>query len=378
MSKTIAIAQTGAGSPPMVSSPTRVLLLCGGQSEEHEVSLSSARSVMKAAGSAFEVTPLVIDKTGRLLPPTHSLQALNNGRSKVTQSELATVQNLVQSLEPPQLELQGEDNLYLQDIDNKAFDIVFPLLHGPNGEDGSVQGMLKLMGLPFVGSDVLGSAVGMDKLMMKSVFAAQGLPQINYQAVSRSAWQTNPEKVLTQLKHLGFPVFVKPANLGSSVGISKAHNEATLEAALDEAARHDRRIIVEEAVTKPRELEVAVLGNDAPEASPVGEITYSSEFYDYDTKYSEGKADLIIPADIPKGIAEQCQVLAIEAFEAVDAAGLARVDFFYANNNLYLNEINTMPGFTLTSMYPKLWEAAGVSYSELVVRLIALGLERKR
>lgn len=341
-------------------SKTRVLLLCGGQSEEHEVSLSSARSVMKAAGSHFEVTPLVIDKTGKLLPKANSLQALGQGRSEETQRELASVQSLE-----------------LQHLDNKAFDIVFPLLHGPNGEDGSVQGMLKLMGLPFVGSDVLGSAVGMDKLMMKSVFAAHQLPQIKYQSVSRSDWQTNPDKVLSQVRRLGFPMFVKPANLGSSVGISKAYNETTLRAALDEAARHDRRIIVEEAVSKPRELEVAVLGNDAPEASVVGEITYSSEFYDYDTKYSEGKADLIIPADIPKGIADQCQILAVEAFKAVDAAGLARVDFFYANHKLYLNEINTMPGFTTTSMYPKLWEATGVSYEALVEKLIALGLERQ-
>jgi D-alanine-D-alanine ligase len=342
-------------------SKTRVLLLCGGQSEEHEVSLSSARSVMKAAGPGFEVTPLVIDKTGKLLPKANSLQALGNGRSAATQRELASVQSLE-----------------LQNIDNKAFDIVFPLLHGPNGEDGSVQGMLKLMGLPFVGSDVLGSAVGMDKLMMKSVFAAHSLPQIKYQAVSRKDWQTNSDKVLTQIRRLGFPMFVKPANLGSSVGISKAYNEATLRAALNEAAKHDRRIIVEEAVSQPRELEVAVLGNDSPEASPVGEITYTSEFYDYDTKYSEGKAELIIPADVPRGIAEQCQVLAIEAFKAVDAAGLARVDFFYANNKLYLNEINTMPGFTTTSMYPKLWEAAGVSYGALVEKLIQLGLERRR
>jgi D-alanine-D-alanine ligase len=340
---------------------TRVLLLCGGQSEEHEVSLSSARSVMKAAGPAFEVTPLVIDKAGKLLPQANSLQALSNGRSEATQRELATMQSLE-----------------LTHLDNKAFDIVFPLLHGPNGEDGSIQGMLKLMGLPFVGSDVLGSAVGMDKLMMKSVFAAHGLPQIKYQAVNRSEWQEAPQRVLHKLKKLGFPVFVKPANLGSSVGISKASDAKGLSKALDEAARFDRRIIVEEAAPQPRELEVAVLGNDMPEASPVGEITYKSEFYDYDTKYTEGRADLIIPAAIPRGIAEQCQVLAIEAFKAIDAAGLARVDFFYAEGKLYLNEINTMPGFTTTSMYPKLWEAAGLSYAELVRRLIELGLERKR
>jgi D-alanine-D-alanine ligase len=340
---------------------TRVLLLCGGQSEEHDVSLSSARSVIKAAGSGFEVTPLVIDKTGKLLSQANSLQALTNGRSEATQRELATVQSLE-----------------LAHLDNKAFDIVFPLLHGPNGEDGSIQGMLKLMGLPFVGSDVLGSAVGMDKLMMKSVFAAHGLPQVKYQAVNRSEWEVSPQKVLHKLRKLGFPVFVKPANLGSSVGISKAKDMKSLSLALDEAARHDRRIIVEEAAVHPRELEVAVLGNDQPEASPVGEITYRSEFYDYDTKYTEGRADLMIPADIPRGIAEQCQVLAIEAFKAIDGAGLARVDFFYAEGKLYLNEINTIPGFTTTSMYPKLWEAAGVSYEALVERLIALGLERKQ
>jgi D-alanine-D-alanine ligase len=232
--------------------------------------------------------------------------------------------------------------------------------------------------LPFVGSDVLGSAVGMDKLMMKSVFAAHGLPQIKYQGVNRNEWRQAPERVLSKLRKLGLPVFVKPANLGSSVGISKARDIKKLSLALDEAAHHDRRIIVEEAAAQPRELEVAVLGNDDPEASPVGEITYSSEFYDYDTKYTEGKADLIIPANIPRGIAEQCQILAIEAFKAVDAAGLARVDFFYAEGKLYLNEINTMPGFTTMSMYPKLWEAAGVSYAALVEKLIGLGLERKK
>jgi D-alanine-D-alanine ligase len=342
-------------------SKTRVLLLCGGQSEEHEVSLSSARSVIQAAGPGFEVTPLVIDKTGKLLPKANSLQALSQGRSERTQRELATV-----------------ESLELTQLDNKAFDIVFPLLHGPNGEDGSVQGMLKLMGLPFVGSDVLGSAVGMDKLMMKSVFAAHSLPQTKSIAVNRNTWQREPEKVLAKLQPLGFPVFVKPANLGSSVGISKAKDAASLRAALNEAARHDRRIIAEEAVQSPRELEVAVLGNDDPEASPVGEITYRSEFYDYDTKYTEGRANLVIPASIPKEIADQCQVLAVEAFKAVDAAGLARVDFFYAAGKLYLNEINTMPGFTTTSMYPKLWEAAGVSYGDLVKKLIQLGLERHR
>jgi D-alanine-D-alanine ligase len=337
----------------------RVLLLCGGQSEEHEVSLSSARSVIAAAGSQFEITSRVIDKTGKLLPSEASLQALSNGPSTATQNSLVAVQNLE-----------------LQHIDPKTFDVVFPLLHGPYGEDGTIQGMLKLMGLPFVGSDVLGSAVGMDKLMMKTVFGAHGFPQVSFTGVNRKEWLENPAQVLEKLESLAFPLFVKPANLGSSVGISKAKNVSDLKTALDEAVKYDRRIIVEAGLAKPRELEVAILGNDTPKASPVGEISYNSEFYDYETKYTEGRAELDIPAKISTEIARECQHLALAAFKAIDAAGLARVDFFYDGNNLYINEINTMPGFTTTSMYPKLWEAAGISYAELIRHLIQLALER--
>ena len=330
----------------------RVLLLCGGQSEEHEVSLASARSVLAAAGERFEVTPLVIDKAGQLLSSEASQKALGTGQSTKTD--------------------RGQS---LQQLDSSAFDVVFPLLHGPLGEDGSVQGLLKLMGLPFVGSDVLGSAVGMDKLMMKSVFAAHGLPQVPYRAVSRRMWQAQPEEVLKTLQALPYPLFVKPANLGSSVGISRADDEASLRGALDNAAQHDRRIIVEAGLTGARELEVGVLGNDQPEVSVVGEIRFQSDFYDYKTKYTEGCAQLHIPAELPEPLSAQCQQLAKAAFLAVDAAGLARVDFFLAQDTLYLNEINTMPGFTTTSMYPKLWEASGVPYSALVERLIELALE---
>lgn len=336
----------------------RVLLLCGGQSEEHEVSLSSARSVLKAASNTFVITPLVIDKSGRLLPSQASLQALTQGRSSETQHALAAVQSLE-----------------LQSIDPKAFDVVFPLLHGPFGEDGSIQGMLKLMRLPFVGSDVLASAVGMDKIMMKTVFAAHGLPQVAFKLVTRRAWLDNSVKVLQDLKTLAFPLFVKPANLGSSVGINKASNLLELNTALNEAIKYDRRIIVEQGLNKPRELEVAILGNDDPRASVVGEISYSSDFYNYETKYTEGLANLHIPATIPPDLAQQVQELAIQAFKALDCAGLARVDFFY-DGNLYLNEINTMPGFTTTSMYPKLWEATGLGYADLIRHLIQLALER--
>ena len=335
-------------------SKPRVLLLCGGQSEEHEVSLASARSVVAAAGERFAVTPLVIDKAGRLLPAEASARVLGTGESE-----------------------GGSNARSLQQLDASAFDVVFPLLHGPLGEDGSVQGLLKLMGLPFVGSDVLGSAVGMDKLMMKAVFAAHGLPQVPYRAVSRRAWLERPQEVLRTLQALPYPMFVKPANLGSSVGISKAEDEASLTDALSLAAQHDRRLIVEAGLIGARELEVGVLGNDAPEVSVVGEIRFGSDFYDYRTKYTEGCAQLDIPARLPKSLAAQAQRLAKEAYGAIDAAGLARVDFFLADDTLYLNEINTMPGFTTTSMYPKLWEATGVPYGELIARLIALGLEAR-
>ena len=342
----------------MVNKP-RVLLLCGGESGEHEVSLSSARSVMRAVGEKFSITPLVIDKGGRLLPAQDSLGALGAGQAEA-----------------------GEGSLELVQLTNgngkAAFDVVFPLLHGPNGEDGTIQGLLELLDLPYVGSGVLGSAVGMDKLMMKSVFAAQGLPQVAYRGITRAQWRNDHEAVLERID-LPFPLFVKPANLGSSVGIAKARHRDELRGALDDAFRFDRRVIVEQGVEGARELEVGVLGNDDPQASPVGEIRFDSEFYDYGTKYTEGLSQLSIPAQVPQHIAERCRDLARKAFTAIDAAGLARVDFFYLEeeNELLLNEINTMPGFTVTSMYPKLWEAAGLPYPELVARLVELALERR-
>lgn len=342
-------------------SKPRVLLLCGGESGEHEVSLSSARSVLRAVGDRFSITPLVIDKGGKLLPAAASLAALSAGRAEEGEG----------SLQLAQLSGNGERQ-------SATFDVVFPLLHGPNGEDGTVQGLLKLLDLPFVGSGVLGSAVGMDKLMMKSVFAAGGLPQVGYQGVTRAAWQGDRKMVVDSID-LPYPLFVKPANLGSSVGIAKTRNEFELERALEEAFCFDRRVIVEEGVQGARELEVGVLGNDQPEVSPVGEIRFDSEFYDYGTKYTEGHSQLSIPAQVPAEVAERCRKLAAEAFLAIDAAGLARVDFFYLEDEdeLLLNEINTMPGFTTTSMYPKLWEAAGVSYPELVEQLVELALEQR-
>ncbi len=331
----------------------RVLLLCGGRSDEHEVSLASARSVLAAAGGRLELTPLVIARDGRLLSAHASTKVLESSTREHVEARTGGLERL----EPT------------------AFDVVLPLLHGPFGEDGSVQGLLKIMGLPFVGSDVLGSAVGMDKGMMKAVFAAHGLPGVAYRVVTRRAWQEEPDKVLADLEVLAFPVFVKPANLGSSVGISRAEDVQTLRVALTEAARFDRRIVVEQGLTGARELEVGVLGNDRPEASVVGEIGFSGAFYDYESKYTEGAAVLHIPADLSPELAARCRELALAAFQAVDATGLARVDFFLHEGELYLNEINTMPGFTTTSMYPKLWEASGVPYAELVSRLVELALE---
>lgn len=329
----------------------RVLLLCGGRSDEHEVSLSSARSVLAAAGPEFEVTPLVISRTGQLLPSEASARVL------IEEAALPTYTGGLERLEPA------------------AFDVVFPLLHGPYGEDGSVQGLLKIMGLPFVGSDVLGSAVGMDKGMMKAVFRAHGLPGVPHHVVARAKWRAQPEAVLAELGTLPYPLFVKPANLGSSVGISRAEDEGALRQALEAAAHFDRRIVVEQGLVGARELEVGVLGNDQPEASVVGEVRFQAPFYDYGSKYTEGEAALCVPANIPEGVAARCRDLALAAFRAVDAAGLARVDFFLHGGTLYLNEINTMPGFTTTSMYPKLWEASGVPYAALIARLVELALE---
>lgn len=356
----------------MTRASPRVLLLCGGQSDEHDVSLASARSVLEAAAD-LDVTPLVIGRDGRLLSAPSSRSALGLpsaapdrtlDRPGDAASELAATSlddGVAGALSP----LRGH------------FDVVFPLLHGPYGEDGSVQGLLKTMGLPFVGSGVLGSAVGMDKLTMKAVFAAHGLPQVAYRAVTRSAWSRERAAVMATLRDLAMPLFVKPANLGSSIGIRRVDEDANLEDAVEHALAFDRRVIVEQGVVGARELEVAVLGNDEPEVSPVGEIRYGTGFYDYDTKYTDGRAELIIPAAVPDAVARTARKMALRSFQAVDAAGMARVDFFLLpdGEQLLLNEINTIPGFTRHSMYPRLWAAAGVSYPDLVRRLVELALE---
>ncbi|MFB2921151.1 MULTISPECIES: D-alanine--D-alanine ligase family protein [Aerosakkonema] len=354
-------------------SKMRVGLLFGGRSGEHEVSIVSARSIAKALKSEqnaqkYEVLPFYIQKDGFWQGGETAQQVLDGEVPQAGEGEGKYANPKSRWQFPPEAD---------------SVDVWFPILHGPNGEDGTVQGLLSLMQVPFVGSGVLGSAVGMDKIAMKTAFAQAGLPQVKYQTVSRSQIWSNPcvfPKLCDEIEAaLGYPCFVKPANLGSSVGIAKVRSRTQLEAALDSAASYDRRIIIEAGVVA-REVECAVLGNDNPQASVVGEITYKSDFYDYETKYTEGKADLIIPANIPAGVAAQIQDMAVKAFLAVDAAGLARVDFFYVESTgeVLINEINTLPGFTSTSMYPQLWAYSGVPFAELADQLIQAALERSK
>jgi D-alanine-D-alanine ligase len=358
--------------------PGRVVLLCGGASDEHEVSLASARSVVRAVAGRLDVSPVVLDRCGRILPTDVGRRLLglpeapDEGRG--TRPPLGGGSNGT-----PGGDATTSDGASVADLALTADDVVFPLLHGPFGEDGSVQGLLRTLGVRFVGSGVLASAVGMDKITMKAVFAAHGIPQVAYAGLTASRWQRDPDAVVAEIAHLPWPRFVKPANLGSSIGIARAEDEASLRTAIAVAFGYDRRVIVEEGVVRARELEVAVLGNDAPALSPVGEIRYDAPFYDFETKYTAGRAELLIPASIPEGVAERARELALLAFGAIDAAGLARVDLFYdeAGGRLLVNEINTMPGFTETSMYPKLWQAAGLPYPDLVERLVDLAREAR-
>ncbi|UWX65658.1 D-alanine--D-alanine ligase family protein [Deinococcus rubellus] len=318
----------------------------------------SARSVLAALPAGhFDVTPLVIDAGGRWLGQGETSRVLGRG-------------------ETPERPSSNE----LRPYEVAGYDVVWPLLHGPHGEDGTVQGLLTLTGAAYVGSGVLGSAASMDKVMTKQVLESAGVPQVAYRLITRHAWTADPESALREAKALGFPQFVKPANLGSSVGVSRVAHAGELSAALALAFSLDRRVIVEAAAAhKPRELEVGVLGNDAPQASPVGELRFEGLIYDYDTKYTEGRASMHIPAPVPSEVATRVRELALVAFKALDCAGLARIDFFYVEETgeLLLNEVNTMPGFTATSMYPRLWEAAGLSYPDLVTRLVELAQEER-
>lgn len=356
----------------------RIGVIFGGRSGEHEVSLRSARSVMAALDpDKYEVVPVGITKEGRWVAA--SADALAAGpRSDARSATLLP--------EPGEQALMTVDPASSSLSVFAELDVVFPVLHGPYGEDGTIQGLLELAGLPYVGAGVVGSAVGMDKAIFKQVMVACGLPVLPWVLVTRSRWRREPDAVIEAVEGtLPYPVFTKPVNLGSSVGISKCRNRDELRAGLDEAARFDRRLIVEQGIHRARELEVAVLGNDDPVASIVGEIRPRREFYDYVAKYmaepgSEDESELVIPAEISQDTSDTIRDLAVRAYKAIDCAGLGRVDLLLDDHTgqLYLNEINTIPGFTDISMYPKLWEAAGIRYSDLLDRLIELALERHR
>lgn len=348
----------------------RVAVLFGGKSGEHEVSLLSAASVIRAMDpEKYEVIPMGITKEGTWKLGHESLPMIEANmdaeRLKQLESQL-----------PVEAGQSGKGNL--PSLEPGQIDVVLPVLHGTYGEDGTVQGLLEIANLPYVGAGVLASAVGMDKVMCKKILAQSGLPQGGYTYFPRKQVDHNLEGVLNEIERLfGYPCFVKPANSGSSVGISKAANRESLIQALKLAGKYDRKIIVEEFIPA-REVEVAVLGNDEPQASVPGEIVSSNEFYDYKAKYIDGKSEMRIPADLPPETAEQVRSMAIEAYRAIDCSGLARVDFFIRKDNgqVLINEINTMPGFTPFSMYAKLWEHSGLSYSELVSKLIDLAIER--
>ena len=353
----------------------RVVVLFGGRSAEHEVSVVSARSVLGALDpERYEAIPIGVTKQGRwvLLPGGPPPLAAAGGSALPGVAEDA----------PGEVALDqrpGAHALVSLDGSRTEIDVVFPVMHGPHGEDGSIQGFLEMAGVPYVGSGVLASAVGMDKAVQKVLFAAAGIPVVPHEAVHEREWEDDPEAVEARAAHLGYPLFAKPAALGSSVGITKVNEPSELRAALEEAFRYGRKAVLERSIEGGRELEVAVLGNDEPVASVAGEIVPRGHaFYDYEAKYlDEHGAELLVPAQIAPGTLEEVRRMAVAAFRAIDAAGMARVDFFLTREGgLLLNEVNTIPGFTTISMYPKLWEASGVSYPELVDRLIELALER--
>jgi D-alanine-D-alanine ligase len=357
----------------------RLGILFGGRSGEHEVSLTSAASVIEALDrEKYEIVPIGITREGhwrvgasaeKLLESPRALPAILENGNPVTAS-----------VDPTRPALISLNSRAPAQDPAPAVDVVFPLLHGTFGEDGTVQGLLELAGIPFVGAGVLGSAVGMDKDVMKRLFRDAGLPVVPWVLVMRDEWESDPTPVRKLIeKPLRYPLFVKPANLGSSVGISKVHKRGELAAAMDLAARYDRKIIVENGLDA-REIECSVLGNDQPEASVPGEVIPVNEFYDYEAKYVKAGSELIIPAKLAAAQTKRVRQFAVRAFQAIDCAGMARVDFLVTRKTgkVYVNEINTIPGFTPISMYPKMWEASGLPYPKLLDRLIQLAVERQR
>ncbi|HEY1577407.1 MAG TPA: D-alanine--D-alanine ligase family protein [Terracidiphilus sp.] len=377
----------------------RVGVLFGGRSGEHEVSLLSAASILKAIDrKKFGVVPIGITKEGRWLGAADAngllegdqgvvARDLRAGDPDVTPGAKLLHEGMPTLMAPEPAAAASSTGELRRRLADKpsALDVVFPVLHGTFGEDGTIQGLFELAGIAYVGSGVLGSSAGMDKDVMKRLFSQAGLPIVKHVTVLRSVWERSPRKTIAQIETaLNYPLFVKPANLGSSVGISKAHNRKELRPALDEAGKYDRKLVIEQGVggkkLRARELEVAVLGNDDPKASVVGEIIPGKEFYDYEAKYLAEGSVPVIPAKLTGTEAKKIREMAIAAFRACDLAGLARVDFLMepdGKRRIYLNEVNTLPGFTQISMYPKLWEATGISYTDLITRLIELAIERQ-
>jgi len=353
----------------------KIGIFFGGKSGEHEVSFCSASSIIKAIDKdKYTVVPIGITKEGRWISPQDSKLALQSGKIEGKSTVI-----LLNS--PSGNALIRTDNNQRLDKSStlERIDVIFPVLHGPYGEDGTVQGLLELANIPYVGAGVAASAISMDKDLMKIIFQQKGLPILKWLTIRRKEWQKDKEKILSSIQNgFEYPLFVKPTNLGSSVGITKVHEKEELEGAIDLASSYDRKILIEEGLEEIREIECGVLGNDELRASVAGEVRPAGEFYDYNSKYIDKETQLIVPADLPDGVSQEVQEIALRAFIAVDAAGMARVDFFVSKkeNKIYLSEINTIPGFTSVSMYPRLWEASGISYPDLIDRLIQLALER--
>jgi len=353
----------------------KVGIIFGGRSGEHEVSFCSASSIIKAIDKdKYTVVPIGITKEGRWISPQDSELALQSGKIEGKNTVILLNDPFSKSLVCIDNNQRLDKSLSLEKLD-----VIFPVLHGPYGEDGTVQGLLELADIPYVGAEVAASAISMDKELMKIIFKQKNLPILKWETIKRKDWQKNKGEILSLIKKkFEYPLFVKPTNLGSSVGITKVHKKEELEKAIDLASLYDRKILIEQGLEDIREIECGILGNDEPRASVVGEVKPAGEFYDYDSKYIDKGTQLIVPADLPVRISKKLQEIALCAFEAIDAAGMARVDFFVTkkDNKIYLNEINTIPGFTSVSMYPRLWEASGISYSDLIDQLIQLALER--
>ena len=366
----------------------RIGLIFGGRSGEHEVSLMSAQSVMDAIDrDKYEIVSIGITKDGRWLAGVDPLKALTTALRESGQLPDPKLAEPAALLGDPSrralMQVRPDNQQALRLASLGELDVILPILHGPYGEDGTVQGLLELAGLPYVGAGVVGSAVAMDKVIFKKVMETEGLPVLPYELVLRRDWNEDQESVLHRIEAtLSYPMFTKPVNLGSSVGIRQVTNRSELAAGLDEAARFDRRLVVEQGIDA-REIECSVLGNDRPVASIAGEVVPSREFYSYESKYidqGEAASGLLIPAPISNEMMDQVRTWAVQAYQAIDCAGMARVDFLLDKQSdaLYINEINTIPGFTAISMYPKLWEASGLPYPRLIEQLIELALDRQR